>query len=70
MARHAVSRIVRGIAHSCSGFGHYLMNVQSSNCRRCPDCQCEEGPSVEEAQTDYRAILRISSSTDIAYATN
>ncbi len=58
MARHAVSRIVRGIAHSCSEFGHYFMNVQINNCRGCPDCRCEEGPSVEEAQKDYRAMLR------------
>ena len=70
MAMHAVSRIVRRISHSCTGFGHYFMNVQRSNCRGCPDCHCEEGPSLEEAQKDYRASLRISSSADIAYATN
>ena len=58
MTRHAVSSIVSRITHSCSGFGHYLMNVQSSNCSGCPDCRCGEGPSVEEAQKDYRGMLR------------
>ena len=70
MTRHAVSRIVSRIAHNCSEFGRYFMNVQSSNCSGCPNCRCEEGPSVEEAKIDYQAILRISSSSDIAYATN
>ncbi len=58
MAKHTVSSIVRSITHSCSGFGRYLMNVQSSNCGGCPDCRCNEGPSVEEAQRDYRAMVR------------
>ena len=58
MARHAFSRIVGRITNSCSGFGHYFMNVQSGNCQGCPDCRCGEGPSVEEAQKDYRAMIR------------
>ena len=58
MARHVVSRIVRGFTNSCSGFGHYFMNVQSSNCRGCPDCRCEDGPSIEDAKRHYRTMLR------------
>ena len=70
MSRHAFSRIVGRIAHSCSGFGRYFINVQSSNCSGCPDCRCEEGPSLEEALKDYRQLLRISASANIAHATN
>ena len=58
IAMHAVSRIVRTIIHSCTDFGNYFTNVQSKNCGRCPDCRCGEGPSVQEAQQDYRAMLR------------
>ena len=62
MARYAVSGIVRSMTHSCSGFGHYFMReslslsaflcLKSTNCRGCPDCSCEEGPSVEEVPKD------------------
>ncbi len=58
MARNAFFRILHQAARSCSGFGLYFANVQSGNCRDCPDCRCEEGPSVEEARREYLAMQR------------
>ncbi len=58
MIANTFSRIARRIGHSCSEFGHYFMSIQRSNCKGCPDCRCEEGPSIEEAQKEYRRILR------------
>lgn len=58
MALTTISRMVRWIGHSCSEFGHYFSSIQSSNCKGCPDCPCEDGPSVEEARKDYLAMLR------------
>ena len=58
MVRNAFSRILHQVAHSCSGFGLYFANVQSGNCRGCPDCRCGEGPSVEEARKEYLAMQR------------
>ena len=60
MARNAFSGILHQLGRSCSGFGHYFANVQSGNCHDCPDCRCEDGPSVEEARRDYREMLRFS----------
>lgn len=57
MVNNAVSRIFRQVGHNCSDFGHYFMGIQRSNCTGCPDCQCEEGPSIEEAKNEYRRIL-------------
>ena len=62
MAANTLSRMVRRIGHSCSEFGHYFMSIQRSNCQGCPDCSCEDGPSIEEAQRDYREMLRSSNS--------
>ncbi len=50
------------IAHGCSGFGHYFAYVQSGNCHDCPDCRCEDGPTLREAQEDYREMLRFRNS--------
>jgi len=58
MTANTFSRMVRRIGHTCSDFGHYFMNIQSSNCKGCPDCRCDDGPSIEEAKKDYRANLR------------
>ena len=60
MTRHAVSGILRSITHRCTGFGSYFIGVRSTNCGGCPNCRCVEGPSVEEAQKDYQAMLRAS----------
>ena len=58
MARNAFSRMLHQLGRSCSGFGHYFTNVRIGNCRDCPDCRCEDGPTVEEARMDYRAMHR------------
>jgi len=55
-ARNTISRILHRLGRSCSGFGNYFANIQSGNCHDCPDCRCEDGPSVEEARKDYRAM--------------
>jgi len=57
-AINVFSRMLHQLGRSGSGFGHYFVNVQSSNCHDCPDCRCEDGPSVEEARRDYRAMHR------------
>ena len=58
MARNTFSRMLYQLGRSCSGFGHYFVNVQSGNCRDCPDCRCEDGPTVEEARRDYQTMHR------------
>jgi len=58
MAKNPFFGILHQLGRSCSGFGHYFANVQSGNCRGCPDCRCEDGPSVEEARRDYLAMHR------------
>ncbi len=51
------------IAHGSSGFGNYFAYVQSGNCHDCPDCRCEDGPTLREAQKDYRDMLHYQKST-------
>ncbi len=58
-----VTKFISRMAHSCSDFGHYFIGIQNANCADCPDCRCEDGPSLEEAQKDYREMLRIRYST-------
>lgn len=53
-----MKNFISKIAHSCSDFGHYFVSIQNANCLDCPDCRCEEGPSIEEAQQDYREMHR------------
>ena len=53
-----MAKLISRIAHSCSDFGRYFTGIQNANCGDCADCRCEEGPSVEEAQKDYREMLR------------
>jgi len=55
-ARNTFSRILHQLGRSCSGFGSYFASIQSNNCHDCPDCRCENGPSVEEARKDYLAM--------------
>ncbi len=65
MTRKFASALGR-IAHACSDFGHYFANVQSGNCHDCPDCRCEDGPTLREAQKDYREMLHFQKSTFIS----
>ncbi len=51
--------VLAGMTHQLgyvSGFGSYYGSVQKSNCADCPDCGCVEGPSIEEARRDFRAM--------------
>ncbi len=57
MARSTFSGILHQLGRSCSGFGHYFANVQSGNCHDCPDCRCEDGPTLEEARKHYREMF-------------
>jgi len=50
MAKNPFFGILHQLGRSCLGFGHYFANVQSGNCRCCPDCRGEEGSSVGEAR--------------------
>ena len=59
MAENVFFGILHQVGRSCSGFGHYFANVQSSNCHDCPNCRCEDGPSMEEARRDYHAMHRL-----------
>ncbi len=63
---HQFSNALGRIAHACSGFGRYFANVQSGNCHDCPDCRCEDGPTVGEARRDYLEMLRSQRSTIIS----
>ena len=48
---------VRSIAHTCSGFGSYLMHLQSDCLKRRGNGDCEGSPTAEEAQRDYKDRL-------------
>ncbi len=54
------------LAHTCSGFARYFANVQSGYCHDCPDCRCEDGPTLEEARKHYREMLRSQKTTLIS----
>ncbi len=56
MIRHTIPNLLHRIGGG-SEFGSYYGGVQSSNCTGCPDCPCGEGPSLEEARRDFRAML-------------
>ena len=58
-ARNTFSRILHQLGRSGSGFGSYFASIQSHNCQDCPDCRCENGPSVEEARKDYRVMHKL-----------
>ena len=48
-----VSSALRSLAHTCSGFGSYFMQLQS----RClKHGGCEGSPTVDEARRDYSRI--------------
>ncbi len=55
MFRHAFSTMVHWLGQG-SDFRSYYGGVQRSNCTGCPDCRCNQGPSHEEAQRDFRAM--------------
>ena len=55
--RNTFSRMLHQLGRG-TGFGDYFANVQGSNCHDCPDCRCQDGPSLEEAQRDFRAMLK------------
>ena len=56
--RNAFSRILRRLGRSGSWFGSYYGGVHLSNCTGCPDCRCQEGPSLEEARRDFSAMVK------------
>jgi len=58
-ARNSFSRMWHQLGRNGSGFGSYFASIQSHNCHDCPDCLCEDGPSVEEARKDYRAMNKV-----------
>lgn len=51
------SRALHSVVQSCSGFGSYMMHLQSRCLDRKTNGDCEGGPSADEARRDYRAIL-------------
>ena len=55
MIRTILSTKLHQLGHG-SGFGSYYSGAQRSNCTGCPDCRCKEGPSLEEARRDFRAM--------------
>ncbi len=56
MIRRNFSTLLHWLGHG-SDFRNYYGGVHRSNCNGCPDCRCGEGPSHEEAQRDFRAML-------------
>ncbi len=54
--RNTFYGILHQLGRSGSGFVDYFVRIQSANCHDCPDCRCENGPSVEEARRDYLAM--------------
>jgi hypothetical protein len=56
MFRHAFSTMVHWLGDG-SQFGSYYASVQKGNCNGCPNCQCGEGPNLDEARRDFRAML-------------
>ncbi len=46
------------LTHSCSEFGNYFMSFQRGCLNSCRSGDCEGNPSLEEAQRDYREMLR------------
>ena len=55
VAKKVLAAMLSLLGHG-SGFGSYYGGVQRSNCTGCPDCRCEDGPSVDEARSDYRVM--------------
>ena len=51
------SNAIHALAHTCSGFGSYLMGLQSRCLKRGANGGCEGGPTADEARQDYRRML-------------
>ena len=54
---HTFTSTLHSLAHTCSGFGSYMMNLQSRCLKRMGNGGCEGGPTVDEAQRDYLRML-------------
>ena len=58
MTRRFTSAL-RSLAHTCSGFGHYMMNLQSRCLDRKANGDCDGGPTADEARRDFRRMLDV-----------
>ena len=48
---------LRSLAHACSDFGQYMMNLQSRCLGRHSNGGCEGGPTMDDAQRDCRTMI-------------
>ena len=55
---HGFRRSFGTIAHACSDFGHYFMKLQHPCFESGKGNDCEGAPGIQEAQRDYRAMMR------------
>ena len=46
------------LGHTCTGFGRYLMNLQSGQAERGYCVRCTGSPTHDEAQQDFAAMDR------------
>jgi len=51
------SNAIHALVHTCSGFGSYMMRLQSRCLKRGANGDCEGGPTADEARQDYRRML-------------
>ena len=48
-----ISRAFYSVAHVCTGFGSYMMSLQSRCLNRRVNGDCEGVPTADEARRDY-----------------
>ena len=54
---HKFTSPLRSLAHLCSDFGSYMVNLQRRCLKRGANGGCEGGPSADDAQRGYRTML-------------
>ena len=52
-----ISSAIRSVGHTSTGFGSYMVNLQSCRLQRRPNASCEGGPTADEARRDYQRTL-------------
>ena len=54
---HRFFSALRRLAHACSDFGSYFMNLQRRGCNSCLRNCYEGGPNMDEARQDYLGMI-------------
>lgn len=56
--RHRFFGLLHRLGHTCTGFGHYLMDLQGGQTEQGRCVRCTGSPSHDEAKQDYAAMER------------